>query len=976
MDPERWRQVGELLHRALAIAPGQRQSYLESACGGNAELRAEVESLLAASGRPDLILDKPVFDLSESRVMDIAPGQTIEQYEILERIGEGGMGMVFKARDQKLGRIVALKTLHPRIGSSPDGRRRFVQEARAASALNRPNIITIYDLLEHNGAEIIVMEYVEGRSLEQMLASRAIPLPLLYKIGIQVADALAAAHAAGIVHRDLKPANILVGTDGLVKVVDFGVAKLTETAAVAPTAQTQTISGAEPTQGGMIVGTAAYMSPEQAESQPVDARSDIFSFGSVLYEMATGRRAFSGESVLSTLSAVLRDEPTPVREIMPTVPAELARIVSRCLRKDPARRFQGMADLRVALEDCRDDAEAARSSGTAAAVVTPRRSVRPWATAALVATGIALGAISAYLLFGPVNVPAARMRPLVTETSQSESPSWSPDGKVLAYVARSDSDSRLMARAVDAATPAQLAVARGTLFNLVWSRDATRIFYLSRSRMATPALWSVGAAGGASRKERDLVAAADLSPDGRTFAMVETHGTHGELWLGALDGPGRHRYRAGPFDDSWSFLAGAGAGQLWVRFAPDGSKLLVTFTPIGTGEEQGAGTLHSEIWIIRYPAGSPRRVLSTFLGSGTLHDVQWMQDSRHLVLTLVGEAGFPHIFLADSRSGWGIPLTSTPLAESELAVRPDGKSIAFESVTGSADLIEVPLDGGPARPLLDSAMLEEAGAWAPDGLTYAYVLGSGRPEIWLRRTVEGWARPLVRIGEGGLPDATRALRSIRFSPDGNRILFTVIENKHQIYIAPVAGGKPVPLDPGNHDQHYADWSPDGEWIVYTRRTNGPPVQDQLVKVSSGGGQPAVVADNVPVTAIPVWSPLGEWIAYTARGVHLVSPDGARHKVFSDLVCRDIGFARDGHSLYCITPAHGVLSVDIASGGSRKLVDVPLPSGASLEGFSLHPKSASFLTTLLRVKSDIWVLEDFPTGIPGPARVFPWLFAKP
>jgi hypothetical protein len=227
-----------------------------------------------------------------------------------------------------------------------------------------------------------------------------------------------------------------------------------------------------------------------------------------------------------------------------------------------------------------------------------------------------------------------------------------------------------------------------------------------------------------------------------------------------------------------------------------------------------------------------------------------------------------------------------------------------------------------------------------------------------------------------VPRTTKALRSIRFSPDANRILFTVIENKHQIYIAPVAGGKPIPLEPGNPDQHYADWSPDGEWIVYTRRTNGPPVKDQLAKIRSGGGQPVVIADDVPVLAIPAWSPSGDWIAYTSRGLHLVSPDGARHKDFNDQTCRDIGFARDGRSVFCITPGHEVLSIDVSTGHARKLLDIPLPSGAQLEDFSLHPKETRFLTTLRRMKSDIWMLEGFTTDIHGPARWFPWFFGKP
>ena len=232
-------------------------------------------------------------------------GKTLDHYQITEKLGEGGMGVVYKARDTHLDRFVALKILPPEKVSDPDRKRRFIQEAKAASALNHPSIITIYDIDQADGVDFIAMEYVAGKTLDELIPRKGMRLSLALKYAVQIADALARAHGAGIIHRDLKPSNVMVDEHGLVKVLDFGLAKLTETSG--PEAKT----AATPTGEGTILGTAAYMSPEQAEGKKVDARSDIFSLGSVLYEMVTGQKAFQGTSKMSTLSAILHQEPKP-----------------------------------------------------------------------------------------------------------------------------------------------------------------------------------------------------------------------------------------------------------------------------------------------------------------------------------------------------------------------------------------------------------------------------------------------------------------------------------------------------------------------------------------------------------------------------------------------------------------------------------------------------------------------------------------
>ncbi len=273
-------------------------------------------------------------------------GQSLSRYTIEAKLGEGGMGVVYKARDTQLERTVAIKVLPPDQLADPDRKRRFIQEARAASALNHPGIVTIYDVGSERNTDFIVMEYVAGRTLDQVVPAGGLALKKGLRFAIEIADAVARAHEAGIIHRDLKPANVMVTDAGGIKILDFGIAKLLESTTPAVVTKTAAV-----TQDGTTIGTPAYMSPEQADGQRVDARSDIFSFGSVLYEMMTGRQAFSGDSRLSVMARILNEDPVPPGRLAATIPADLEKVILRCLRKDPARRFQTMADLRVALED-------------------------------------------------------------------------------------------------------------------------------------------------------------------------------------------------------------------------------------------------------------------------------------------------------------------------------------------------------------------------------------------------------------------------------------------------------------------------------------------------------------------------------------------------------------------------------------------------------------------------------------------------
>jgi len=329
--------------------------------------------------------------------------KTVHHYQFLEKLGAGGMGEIWKAQDTRLNRFVAVKVLTSANAGDPERRRRFIQEAQAASALNHPNIITIHDIISEGNAEYMVMEYVLGKTLIDLIPKGGLRVPQVLKYAVQMTDALQTAHAAGIVHRDLKPGNVMVTETGLVKVLDFGLAKLTDrsplsnTSASAENDATATIAEAPLTVEGSIIGTVSYMSPEQAQGKRVDARSDIFSFAVVLYEMVTGTRAFSGDSALSTLSAILRDETRPIPEIAPDTPPQLEQVINRCLRKHPDQRFQTMKEVQVALGALKHESDSGMLYRTRAGLEPwpkPKRSPLPLPLPLLTGIGAALAVVA------------------------------------------------------------------------------------------------------------------------------------------------------------------------------------------------------------------------------------------------------------------------------------------------------------------------------------------------------------------------------------------------------------------------------------------------------------------------------------------------------------------------------------------------------------------------------------------------------
>jgi eukaryotic-like serine/threonine-protein kinase len=579
--------------------------------------------------------------------MPLPPSTLLGPYEILSLIGAGGMGEVYRARDKRLSRDVAIKVLGEGLAKDQDRRARFEREARAVAALNHPNIVSLFDIGTEGDIIYTVSELVEGESLRALLRRGSVPLRKIIDIAVQLADGMAAAHSAGITHRDLKPENVMVASDERVKILDFGLARQAgrEMAATSPEQGTLT---AHDTQPGTVMGTVNYMSPEQARGLPVNYHSDQFSFGLILYELVSGTRAFERETTVHTLAAIISEEPPPIET---KVPPPLRWVIDRCLAKEPAHRYESTRDLYHDLRDLRDHLSEAYSSVSIEPVKAARNGNRFWKWITIPAC-ILLAATIALLLRRDVNRDISRYRytPFAMNPEGQSSPAWSPDGKSITYAGTVNGHPQVFVRSLNSPDSTPLTSNREYAWATRWSPDSKRILFFapgfdSTEAKPTMSLYSIAAVGG----EPELLApvpdyqeGAEISPDNQTIAIAGMpEGGKATVFISSPIGSPFRQYEPAPF-------TGKGFSNVTrLRFAPNGKKLLL----IRTGDSQS-----EEAWLLPYPPGksTPHRVLTHFPARSLTSDFSWMPDNRHVIIALAETGYFQdfHLWIADTQGSW------------------------------------------------------------------------------------------------------------------------------------------------------------------------------------------------------------------------------------------------------------------------------------------------------------------------------------
>ncbi|HYX21876.1 MAG TPA: protein kinase, partial [Thermoanaerobaculia bacterium] len=701
--------------------------------------------------------------------MTLQAGSRLGPYEILSSIGAGGMGEVYRARDPRLGRDVAVKVLPASFSSDPDRLKRFEQEARAAGILNHPNITAVHDLGTHDGAPYVVQELLEGETLRAELSGGRFSPRKAIEYAVQLAQGLAAAHEKGIVHRDLKPENVFVTKDGRVKILDFGLAKLTETAASANATNLPTA-----TEPGVVMGTIGYMSPEQVKGKPADARSDIFALGAILYEMLAGQRAFRGDSAGETMAAILKEDPPDLSVTNQNISPGLDRIVRHCLEKNPERRFQAASDIAFGLEELSvPGASAPRAVSAAPSARWPRAVVLALAAAAIAGAGLLVG----HQLWKSPTAPIPTFHRLTYRRGTVWDGRFSPDGHVVFYSANWDGSEKTELYSTRTENPgSQLLDLPGGLVEsishagemLILSDRLTSIGYAHRGVLRTAPLGA-----GAARDLFEDVVGADWAPDGKSIALIRAPG-----WRHRLEFPaGKVLYET--------------AG--WIshpRVSPKGD--LVAFLDHPQFGDDGGGV-----------AVVDRQGRKTTLWDGfsTIQGVAWAPSGDEVWFT-AAETGNIRGLCAVSLSGRKRVIARSPGVWTLTDIFPDGR-VLLNHASERIGLAGLGADGKNRN--LSWLDWSRSPSLSPDGRTMAFTEegdGGGLGySVYLRKT-DG--SPAIRLGEG---------ETLALSPDGQWVLAAVVRNAPTpLVLLPTGAGepRPFPKDAINHNSINAAFSADGK----------------------------------------------------------------------------------------------------------------------------------------------------------------------
>ena len=849
-------------------------------------------------------------------------GKTVGHYRIIEKLGSGGMGIVYKAEDTALGRYAALKFLPAGVLNSPVARERFMREARAAAALNHPSICTVYEIGLHEGQHFIAMELLEGQTLRQRIAQSRLKTEELLAVAIQIADALNAANAKGIIHRDIKPANIFITKSGQAKILDFGLAKIL-------TARQQTAKATASTEElvtspGITVGTIAYMSPEQARGEELDARTDLFSFGVVLYEMATGQQAFTGSTSAVVLNAILTKAPVSPVRLNPEVPDDLERIINKALEKDRALRYQSASDMRVDLQRLRRDSD----SGRVAAIGTQAAGgrARHWITIAAVLTlAVVAGAILYRRFMPPPATPFERMEiTRLTDSGKASAAAISPDGKYVVHAVTDNGRSSLWLRhAVTGSNVQILPPAEGVFGWIRFSRDGNSLYYMFFPNKPPVSLYTMPVLGGNSRKLIELKNYSfSLSSDEKRLALARNKGTESVLLTVNIDGSGERQIANRNFPENIEGLS----------WSPDGKIIAYNVFTYRAGDRASLEAIPAE--------GGPTRRIGSRIWNNIL-PVEWMPNSHGIITLADDQESASQIWHISYPEGDAHRITNDLNSYSSVSLNGDASALVAVQQETTANIWVVPV-GDPTHARQISKGRQDGGtglAWASDGsIIFGAPDSSQNPQLWItatdgkpprQLTVEGKfnaspsvcgdSRHLVYLSYlAGPPhiwrsnldgsDAQRLTNGAgeflpSCSPDGTWLTYGTVDPKG-------VGVWRMSIDGGNSIRIWerygrGDISPDGKWVLTQELM---PMSPKLSIIPATGGQPVKTFNWDPEFGLPLgWAADSHALLYmnTSGGVSNIwqrSLDGGEAKPLTNFKSDQfpqlgkVAMSRDGKKL--------------------------------------------------------------------------------
>jgi Tol biopolymer transport system component len=959
MTPERWQRIEELYHAALARNAESRAAFLADTCPDDDDLRREVESLLSEPDSTETFLERPALvqaaEFAPAPVPALMTGRTIGGYQLVSLLGAGGMGEVYRAHDAKLAREVAVKVLPAGFTNNADRLARFEREARMLAALNHPNICAIYGTEEADGIRLLALELVEGKTLAEILAGRSRPgssggLPRheVLRIAGQIAEALEAAHERGIIHRDLKPANVKITPDGLVKVLDFGLAKAVSGDGSAPSL-TLLPSGGH--RDAALLGTAAYMSPEQARGLAVDRRTDIWAFGCVLYEMLTGRVAFAGDTVSDTIAHILRQEPD-WSSLPADTPGPIRRLLLRCLVKDPKQRQRDIGDVRIELDAIAEHGDVAEVAPQSAGWLP---TWIPW---------VAIGAVALTLAAREASRPAqAEYEPLanarftqVTDWDGTEGAGQiSPDGRFVTFVADRDGKFDLWwsqlgsgeFRNLTADLPAR--AGPGILRGFGFSDDGAEIWLNFGAETAAQGVMLMPQTGGTLRPFLGAHStSAAWSADDRLVYMSDDPGD--PLMLADRRGADAHPIAIAPSDPAeWSGASG---------------RPIHNHNPVWSMDDQWIYFVHGfvhglnqademDIWRIRPTGGAPERLTHlntelTFLAA---------IDARTLLYVARTDDGSgPWMWTLDVKTRVTRRVSSGLEQYTCVSASRDGRRIIATRSNPTTSLWRVPLGDGVAEDRDESYPVQLHRALAPrfGGTSLFYLSGRGTGDgLW--RYQDAKSVEILKGTEWLLTEPPAV------SPDGSRVaVVRRRDGQEHLAIMRADGTESRTLVPSVEIVGAADWSPDGNWIV----SAGRDAQGlALFKIPVDGGTPVRLIEGDALN--PIWSPDGRTIVYAgplAAGqvpLRAVRPDGTSVSLPAVRVRPGAyRFLRDGTGLVYLPRARSAdfWLLDLSSGKTRPLTH--LRDQGRIQIFDVTPDGKYIVFDRARDNSDI-VLIDLP-----------------